>query len=330
MFCSHRLIIKPASFPSLGREFCGILQDQGNAIGLTDLDQRVWGVLPLHHHGACSDFICPKGYQISPAPTNLSDAEAATLPFSGVLFFNAVETVLDEYTTKGKKILVIGAGGKVGHLATQILIAWGGDVSVIVGQDENDFMKLKVDGLDYEKIYNFDVEEAEEALEKAAAKSGKSGKSDDDNLTPGPLSKINESFDVIINCSQDENSLYPYWEIINNLLINGTYITLNSTLFERADRHWHLNAIINAERDHKKIRKYFKKHKRRAKWANFEDRYADWHLTRLKKLCEEGKVKPAIYKSYNCSDSLTAWKEFVEDDPKIYGKIVVEFDDKAL
>lgn len=309
----------------LGREFCGTVQDIGSGIGGVDLDERVWGVLPTHAFGSCSDFICPKGYQISPAPENLTDAEAATLPFSAVLFFNGIENICDEETTRGKKILVIGAAGKVGHVATQILVAWGGDVSVMVGQDENDFIKLHTD-VEEGSIFNYDTM----AAVTAAGGSGLGETDGDPSLEFSPLDFLEGQFDVVVNCCQDENRMYPYNKLVDCLSENGAYVTMNSTLFERAERHYWFNAIFASERDHRKIRKYFKKFNRRAKWANFNDRYADWHLTRLKALVEEEKVKPFIYKSYDCSQSVEAWREFVNDDPKIYGKIVVEFDDKAL
>ena len=313
----------PYRFPlPLGREWVGTTMDVGNAIGHLKLNQRVWGITPIHQFGCCIDFTKSLGHWVAPAPENLTDQEAATLPFAGVMFFDAMRNVLDEDCTEGKNILVIGAAGKIGTVATQILQAWGGNVLVMVCQDENDYIKINTE-ISHDQIFNHDHPEL---------KSKKDIENKDSNSI-SPLSYFEDQhFDLIFNCSQDENRMYPYTEIIDKLKENGDYVTLNSTLFERADREpTYFQYIWNSERDHRRMRKFFRKHNRFAKWAHFSEKVADVYLQKLTDLVEAEKVKPLpIHKVYQCDDSVQAFEEFIYDDPKIMGKIVVEFDDRAM
>ena len=60
-----------------------------------------------------------------------------------------------------------------------------------------------------------------------------------------PLSYFEDQhFDLIFNCSQDENRMYPYTEIIDKLKENGDYVTLNSTLFDHLGRQVNITNIL--------------------------------------------------------------------------------------
>lgn len=88
-------------------------------------------------------------------------------------------------------------------------------------------------------------------------------------------------------------------------------------------------AVGKAEKHRQKFQKYFHLNGKRAKSANFQDRFADYHLMRLTKLCEAELIKPAIAESVMQDQAIPAFQKFVTDSPKILGKMVVEFDDKA-
>lgn len=210
-------------FPlALGREYVGTLMDTGSAAGHVNLDDRVWGVSPIHGYGTATDFYVTKSYQLARAPKNLTNAEAATLPFSGLLFFNAVETILDEYNTNGRKILVIGAAGKIGHVATQILQAWGAEVSILIHQDESEFMQLNT-ALPIDSSNFHYVDDPKFKV--------------DGNLLQQIFS--DHQFDVILNCSPNENDMYLYSEINSHLVDEGAYITMNNPVFDYSEKSWY-------------------------------------------------------------------------------------------
>ena len=66
--------------------------------------------------GSLGEYISPPLNQVTLKPTGLSHVEAAALPLVGV----TVLQVFSEHGLKeGQRVLVIGASGGVGHVATQ-------------------------------------------------------------------------------------------------------------------------------------------------------------------------------------------------------------------
>ena len=69
--------------------------------------------------------------QISRKPASLSDLECAAIPYAALTAYSALVTsgsICSSESRKGKRVLVVGASGGVGHLACQLLNAWDCDV----------------------------------------------------------------------------------------------------------------------------------------------------------------------------------------------------------
>ena len=66
--------------------------------------------------GSLGEYISPPLNQVTLKPPGLSHVEAAALPLVGV---TAIQVFSEHGLKEGQRVLVIGASGGVGHVATQ-------------------------------------------------------------------------------------------------------------------------------------------------------------------------------------------------------------------
>jgi len=284
----------------LGRDFCGTLKDLGGAIGHAAFDDRVWGVRAPWQAGTIIDCLDLTAGQFAKAPERLTDIEAAAVPYCGVTLVNGLLHVLDESNAKGKRVLVIGCAGGMGHLAVQVLNAWGAKVWGMCNSNAKEFMSEN--NLETEKLYFYD-----EHPER-------------------PLELVESEVDVIINCCGDENKTYKYSDIITALAPNGWYVTFNTTLFQHLQKSSPVVGFFSAEKDHRHLRKYFKSKNRNARWGIFNDRWASFDLDRLKTLADNGCLKPVITSQVDVKDSVNLFINYAEKSAR--GKQVIDLSNK--
>ncbi len=72
-------------------------------------------------------------HRMAPLPDNVSFAEAASLPVAGL---TALRTLRHGAPLLGKRVLITGAAGGVGHLAVQLAVRSGARVTAVVGNPE--------------------------------------------------------------------------------------------------------------------------------------------------------------------------------------------------
>src|SRR6266849_354087 len=111
---------KPGDRP--GWDFAGVVavraaDGSGPAIG-----SRVVGLLPS---GAWAERVRAPSHALAPLPQTVADAQAATLPVAGL---TALHALRQGGLLLGRKVLVDGATGGVGHLACQLALAAGAQV----------------------------------------------------------------------------------------------------------------------------------------------------------------------------------------------------------
>ena len=75
---------------------------------------------------------------LSPAPKPLKHIEAASIPYAGLTAWSAIATTsnLQEGSSKGARVLLLGAGGGVGDIALQLLSRHFGAVVTAVVSGE--------------------------------------------------------------------------------------------------------------------------------------------------------------------------------------------------
>jgi NADPH:quinone reductase-like Zn-dependent oxidoreductase len=114
---------RPASFPlTLGQDFAGEIVAVGGDSGRFQVGERVFGF----GEGTYAEFTAAAIAYIAAIPEKMEFAVAAALPTSGL---TALQAIRDYVQPKpGTRVLIHGAAGAVGSLATQIAKRWGAQV----------------------------------------------------------------------------------------------------------------------------------------------------------------------------------------------------------
>ena len=117
-------LLRPRN-PVLGVDFAGEVVAVGHAVTRFAVGQRVFG---FSGGGAHAEFLAlSEDACLYPTPENLSDAEAAALPFGGLcalVFLRDVARV-----EPGQRVMITGGSGGVGVYAIQIAKALGAHVT---------------------------------------------------------------------------------------------------------------------------------------------------------------------------------------------------------
>lgn len=100
-----------------GWDVAGVVE--GSAVGGLQPGTRVVGMLPS---GAWAERVNVPVHSVAPLPEGVSDAQAATLPVAGL---TALHALRQGGLIIGRKVLVDGASGGVGHFACQLAAASG-------------------------------------------------------------------------------------------------------------------------------------------------------------------------------------------------------------
>jgi NADPH:quinone reductase-like Zn-dependent oxidoreductase len=120
--------------PVPGLAFAGRVSSVGAAVSRFRVGDNVIGSAP----GAFAEYLTTAESQVRWMPQELDHAHAAALPISAV---TALEAVRDADVQPGHRVLVLGAGGGVGHYAVQLATAAGGQVTGVASAAKGDFVR---------------------------------------------------------------------------------------------------------------------------------------------------------------------------------------------
>ena len=118
------------SFPlTLGQDFSAVVVQVGKKVTEFKKGDQVYGMTNRHNNGTLTEYIKVAENEICLMPTNLSFAEAASVPLTAQTALQALKDIAK--TQPGQRICINGASGGVGVFAIQIAKALGADVTAV-------------------------------------------------------------------------------------------------------------------------------------------------------------------------------------------------------
>lgn len=154
--------LRKKQFPYVpGLDFAGevLMAPEGGRFRSGD---RVWGAIRPNRPGAAAELIAVPSRMVTHMPAVLSFVEAAALPYVALTVWEAlvVQARLDAQNTRGQKVLVHAGAGGIGHVAIQLLKAWGAEVATTCSSRNVEWMR----SLGVDRVINYEREDFSCAL----------------------------------------------------------------------------------------------------------------------------------------------------------------------
>lgn len=135
--------------PIPGSEFAGEVVAVGKAVRRFQVGDAVFGYRSISM-GAHAEYLCvPENSLVAGKPVNMSDAEAASIPYGAITAMSLLRKV---DLRPGQKVLVNGASGGIGSAAVQLAKHLGAEVTGVCGTPRVDFVRAL--GADHVIDYN--------------------------------------------------------------------------------------------------------------------------------------------------------------------------------
>jgi len=136
-------LLRPKRIPILGQELAGEVEEVGKNVNSFKVGDQVFGTTGFGF-GAYAEYICMPGEPgdtqgtLAAKPTNLTFEEAAAVPTAA---FEALHFLLKADIQRGKKVLIIGAGGSIGTYSIQLARYFGAEVTGVDSTEKLDLMR---------------------------------------------------------------------------------------------------------------------------------------------------------------------------------------------
>ncbi|CAF1039413.1 unnamed protein product [Rotaria sp. Silwood1] len=126
----------------LGRDFCGEIVRKGPKVTKFNVGDKVYGALNVTRQGSFAQYCTAGEDEICLKPNNISDEEASALPLVSLTSWYAIRKFsgFNEKNALGKRALLIGASGGVGHIATQLLNNLGMEITALCSPNSFDYI----------------------------------------------------------------------------------------------------------------------------------------------------------------------------------------------
>jgi len=120
-------------------EVSGVVASIGAGVTRLAVGDEVFGLTPFDRDGVATEFATVPAAALAPKPQTLGHVESAALPMPGLTAWQGLFThgSLDE----GERVLINGAAGGVGHIATQLAVSRGATVVATARGDGLDIVR---------------------------------------------------------------------------------------------------------------------------------------------------------------------------------------------
>jgi NADPH:quinone reductase-like Zn-dependent oxidoreductase len=123
----------------LGTDMAGIVEAIGSEVTQFKLGDHVFGDLSASGFGGFAEYVCVPESALVLKPTNLTFAEAATVPVSALAALKGLRDV--GKIQSGQQVLINGAAGGVGSFAVQIAKAHGAIVTAVCSSRNTEMVR---------------------------------------------------------------------------------------------------------------------------------------------------------------------------------------------
>ncbi len=141
--------------PSIpGHELSGVVVELGYGTSGLTVGQRVFGLSDWTRNGTLAEYVAVEARNLTPLPADITHVVAASLPISGLTAWQGLFT--HGRLEPGQTVLIDGAAGGVGSLATQLAAEAGArvigagraaDRETVLDLGAHRFVDLDTDGL---------------------------------------------------------------------------------------------------------------------------------------------------------------------------------------
>jgi NADPH:quinone reductase-like Zn-dependent oxidoreductase len=122
----------------LGSEFAGEVVATGKDVTRFRKGDQVFGYLG-QRMGTYAEYLCmPEAGTLGIKPANMSSAEAAAIPYGGIM---ASSLLRKANLQRGEKVLILGASGGIGSAAVQLAKHFGAQVTGVCSTAGLDYVK---------------------------------------------------------------------------------------------------------------------------------------------------------------------------------------------
>ena len=131
--------LRKPKFEILGTDMAGRVEAVGPNVQHFEPGDEVFGELSESGLGAFAEYVCAPEKALATKPANLSYAETAALPVSGL---SALQALRDKANIQpGQHVLINGASGGVGTYAIQIAKAFGAEVTAVASAQKAELVR---------------------------------------------------------------------------------------------------------------------------------------------------------------------------------------------
>lgn len=132
--------IMPVRFPSIpGFDLAGEVTEVGAHVTRFKPGDRIFAMLDRRPGGTSAEYAAVGEQAAARMPANLTPHEAAAMPLAGLTALQCLRDL--GRIASGKRVLIIGAAGGVGHFAVQIARSYGANVTAVCSGRNAELMR---------------------------------------------------------------------------------------------------------------------------------------------------------------------------------------------